>query len=525
MAHSSINPKKDIESYRTLQKERIQSLPQAIEVEEAVLGALLFEKEAIVDVADLLTPESFYRPQHQEIYRAIEQLFKEGHPIDIIAVTDVLRKAGKLEMVGGPVYLGELTTKINSAANLEYHARILSEYALKRDLIRISEEIQQKAIENKTDVFELLDYAEHSFFKVSEKNIRRNYLDIQSVIQQSLRELANKKDMNDGLTGVPTGFTELDRYTAGWQKSDLIIIAARPGMGKTAFILSALRNAAVDFNLPVAVFSLEMSAVQLINRLIAAEAEISSTQLKQGKLSEAEWSRMHQRIAKLEQSKIFIDDTPALSVLELRAKARRLKAQHNIQLIAVDYLQLMSGGEQGNKGNREQEIAYISRSLKNIAKELDIPVIALSQLSRAVEQRGGDKRPQLSDLRESGSIEQDADLVLFLYRPEYYGITEDEEGNPTAGVGEVIIAKHRNGALGSVRLRYINEFTKFTNLDNFNLGAFAHEPAFVDHVQPFTQRAQTIRVQSRLNEDLEDESSPDDKQLPPTDPFDDMPPF
>ncbi len=287
MAHSPMNSKKDKEAYKTIQKERIQSLPQAIEVEEAVLGALLFEKDAIVDVADILSPDSFYRPQHQEIYRAIEQLFKEGHPIDIIAVTDALRKAGKLEMVGGPLYLGELTTKVNSAANLEYHARILSEYALKRDLIRISEEIQQKALENKTDVFELLDHAEHSFFKVSEKNIRRNYLDIQSVIQQSLRELANKKDMSDGLTGVPTGFTELDRYTAGWQKSDLIIIAARPGMGKTAFILSALRNAAVDFNMPVAVFSLEMSAVQLINRLIAAEAEISSTQLKQGKLSEA----------------------------------------------------------------------------------------------------------------------------------------------------------------------------------------------------------------------------------------------
>lgn len=498
------------------QNERIKSIPQAIEIEQAILGALLFEQDAIVDIADLLSPDTFYRPQHQDIYKAIEQLFKQGHPIDLISVTEALRQAGKLEMVGGSAYLAELTTKINSAANIEYYARILSEYALRRDLIRVAEEIQQKASVSHVDVFELLDQAEHAIFHVSEKNIRRNYLSIQDILQKALKDITQKKDTADGLTGVPTGFTDLDRLTAGWQKSDLIIIAARPGMGKTAFILSALRNAATDFGLPVAIFSLEMSSEQLVTRLIAAEAGISSTQIKQGKLSKEEWARIHECISRLEKSKIFIDDTPALSILELRAKARRLKAQHDIQLIAVDYLQLMSGGEQNSKGNREQEIAYISRSLKNIAKELNIPIIALSQLSRAVEQRGGDKRPQLSDLRESGSIEQDADLVLFIYRPEYYKITEDENGNPTKGIGEVIIAKHRNGAIGSVKLRYLDNFTKFANLDNFNLSDYLHEPNFAPRVSPMEDMAM-IRLGSRANP-----SANGDK---PQEPFYDDPPF
>src|SRR5690606_13579185 len=294
------------------------------------------------------------------------------------------------------------------------------------------------------------------------------YSDMGSLMKQALDELDQKKNNTDGLTGVPSGFSSLDRMTSGWQKTELIILAARPGMGKTAFVVSALRNAAVDFNMPVAIFSLEMSSVQLVNRLISAEAEIESEKLKKGNLAPHEWEQMHRRINKLTNAPIFIDDTPALSILELRAKCRRLKAQHDIQMIVIDYLQLMSGETGGRAGgNREQEIAMISRSLKNLAKELNVPVIALSQLSRAVETHGGEKRPQLSDLRESGSIEQDADMVLFLYRPEYYGITQDENGNSVAGIGEVIVAKNRSGSLDTVQLRFIGKFTKFGDLDSF----------------------------------------------------------
>lgn len=436
--------------------------PQAREVEEAVLGALMLEKNAVVEIGDILQPECFYEPRHQEIYRAIIELFSAAEPIDILTVKSKLQKMGKLESAGGALYLAELTSKVNSAANITYHARIILEAYIKRAIIEAVSKILTKAYEDSTDVFNLLDEAEHAFFSISEKNIRKNYILMKDLVRKTVEEIERRALRKNGLTGVPSGFRELDRLTGGFQKSNLIIVAARPGMGKSAFMLSVARNAAMEFGIPVAIFSLEMSATELVKRLISAETEIASDKIQKGQLSEEELKQLHMRINKLMETPIIIDDTPALSVLELRAKARRLKAQNNIQMIIVDYLQMMSGGEVG-KGNREQEIAYISRSLKNLAKELDVPVIALAQLSRAVETRGGDKKPQLSDLRESGSIEQDADLVMFLYRPEYYGITQDENGMTTKELGEVIIAKHRNGSTNtSVKLRFINKFTKFT---------------------------------------------------------------
>ncbi|WP_159467990.1 replicative DNA helicase [Dyadobacter sp. 3J3] len=440
--------------------------PQAIDLEEAVLGALMIEKDALTSVVDILKPSSFYKDSHQRIYAGILELFKESEPIDILTVSAKLRKSGELEIVGGKTAIMELTMKVNSAANIEYHTRLIVESAIKREMIGVSSEMLRSAFEDSTDVFELLDHAEQSLFKITESGIKKSYENMGSLIRKTLVEMDLKKGNGTGLTGVPSGFTALDRLTSGWQKTELTILAARPGMGKTAFVVSSLRNAAVEFNIPVAMFSLEMSSVQLVNRLISAEAEIDSEKIRKGQMELHEWDRMHLKIQRLHNAPIFIDDTPALSILELRAKCRRLKAQHDIQMIVIDYLQLMTADSGGKgAGNREQEIAMISRSLKNLAKELDVPVIALSQLSRAVETRGGEKRPQLSDLRESGSIEQDADVVMFLYRPEYYGITEDDAGNSVLGTGELILAKNRSGSLDTVKLKFTGKYTKFSDLD------------------------------------------------------------
>jgi len=409
-----------------------------------------------------------------------------------------LRKNGKLEVVGGAYAIAELTSKVSSAANIEYHARIIIEMAIKRNLIEIASQVHHDAYEDTHDVFELLDKTEQSIYKIADSNLRKNYDSMKSLMFQATREIQEKRNHKDGLTGVPSGFSRLDRITSGWQKSDLVIIAARPGMGKTAFVVSALRNAAVDFNFPVAIFSLEMASIQLVNRLISAEAELESEKIRKGNIQEFEWQQLVHKTNRLSTAPIFIDDTPALSILELRAKCRRLKAEHNVQMIVVDYLQLMKG-EIG--GNREQEIASISRALKGVAKELNVPVIALSQLSRGVETRGGDKRPQLSDLRESGSIEQDADIVMFLYRPEYYKITVDEEGLPTQGMAEVIIAKNRNGSLDNVKLKFIGKYTKFTDFDG------------PSHENPFSGM---ITKESRLNtfEDRSPQPPPPDDETP-----------
>lgn len=439
--------------------------PQALELEQSILGALMLEKDALIEVIDILKPTSFYEPAHQEIYQAILQLFNASAPIDIRTVVNQLRKNGKLDLVGGAYYVKSLTDRVTSAANIEFHARAIIEYAIKRQLIEIATVIHKHAYEDTTDVFMLLDHAEQALFEVTESNVRKNYLDMGTLLGEAIKDLEAKRNHKDGLTGIPSGFIALDRLTSGWQKSDLIVVAARPGMGKTAFMLSLLRNAAVNHGYPVAIFSLEMASLQLVNRLIAAEAELESDKIKKGTLAEHEWQQLIHKTSQLSRAPIYIDDTPALSIFELRTKCRRLKAKHDIQLIVIDYLQLMSGEATKGPTNREQEIAHISRSLKSLAKELNVPIIAPSQLSRAVETRGGDKRPVLSDLRESGAIEQDADMVLFLYRPEYYGITEDELGNPTQGVTEVIIAKHRNGSLDAVSLKFIGKYTKFTDLD------------------------------------------------------------
>lgn len=441
--------------------------PQATDLEEAVLGALMLEKDALSSVIDILKPEVFYRDSHQKIFQAIRVLFEKTSPVDILTVTAQLRLQGELEMIGGAYYITELTNRVASAANIEYHSRIIIQKYLQRELIRISTDTINSAYEDTTDVLDLLDKAEKGLFDIAQNNLRRDSRKMDDILQETLKEIESLKDKKDGLTGVASGFTELDRMTSGWQKSDLVIIAARPAMGKTAFVLTCARNAAVDFNRPVVVFSLEMSSVQLVNRLISGESQIEQEKIRKGRLEEWEWEQIHSKIGRLEQAPLIIDDTPALNIFEFRAKCRRLKSQHDIQLIIIDYLQLMHGKADGKGGNREQEIGSISRALKSVAKELNVPVIALSQLSRAVESRpGGSKRPMLSDLRESGSIEQDADMVLFLYRPEYYGLEFDEDNNPTAGVGEVIIAKHRNGETGRVRLKFVGKFVKFQDLED-----------------------------------------------------------
>lgn len=438
--------------------------PQAVDLEEAVLGALMLEKTAGAEVLDILKPECFYKEAHQAIFTSINNLENKSQPVDILTVTQELRLMGLLDMVGGPFYISQLTSRVASAANITFHARIIVQKYIQRELIRISSNTIRKAYEDTTDVFDLLDYAEKELFQVSEGNIKKEYEKMDSLLHQAIEQIEQAKNNKDGISGVPTGFNDLDRVTAGWQPSDLIIVAARPAMGKTAFVLSMARNIAVDFKMPVAIFSLEMSSLQLVNRLISSETGIQSDKLRKGTLAEHEYQQLHSRINQLAEAPLFIDDTPALSIFELRAKCRRLVSQHGVRIIIIDYLQLMTAGN-SDGGNRVQEISAISRSLKIIAKELQVPIIALSQLSRAVETRGGDKKPVLSDLRESGSIEQDADMVTFLYRPEYYGIQFDEDQNPTAGVGEVIIAKHRNGSLETVKLRFIGELTKFTNLD------------------------------------------------------------
>jgi len=439
--------------------------PQAVDLEEAVLGAIMLEKEALTTVIDILGPKSFYKESHQKIYQAIINLFNASEPVDILTVTNELKRTSDLEIIGGPFYITSLTNRVASAANVEFHARIISEKYIQRELIRVSTETINRSYEDSADVFDLLDNTTKNIFEIVDSNVRKQYDKMSTLIVEAMKQIEAASQNSDGVTGVPSGFTALDRVTGGWQKSDLNIIAARPGMGKTAFVVTIARNAAVDFKRPVAIFSLEMGALQLVNRLLASEAELDQSKLRKGQLEQYEFVQLNERIKKLATAPIYIDDTPALSIFELRAKARRLKEQNNIELIIIDYLQLMSAGNEG-KGNREQEISLISRSLKALAKELNIPILALSQLSREVEKRNtGSKRPMLSDLRESGAIEQDADMVMFIYRPEYYGLTEDEKGNSTKGRAEIIIAKHRNGSLEDIALRFIGQFAKFADLD------------------------------------------------------------
>ena len=439
--------------------------PQARELEEAVLGALMLEKDAYSIVSEILKPECFYEKAHEKIYAAIVDLALSQRPVDMLTVTEQLKKRGELEDVGGPFYISQLTSKVASSAHIEYHARIIAQKYLARELISFTAMIQGKAFDETLDVEDLMQEAEGKLFEISQRNVKKDVTQINPVIKDAMEMLQKAALQKEGLSGLRTGFEGLDKMTSGWQNSDLIIIAARPAMGKTAFVLSMAKNMAVNFNTPVALFSLEMSNVQLVNRLIVNVCEIPGEKIKSGRLESYEWEQLDFKIKELYDAPIFVDDTPSLSVFELRTKARRLVREHGIKCIIIDYLQLMNASGM-NFGSREQEVSTISRSLKGLAKELNIPIIALSQLNRGEARQGVEgKRPQLADLRESGAIEQDADMVCFIHRPEYYKITEDERGNSLIGLAEIIIAKHRNGAVGDVRLRFKSEFAKFMNVE------------------------------------------------------------
>ncbi len=488
--------------------------PQAVDLEEVVLGAMMIDKKGVDEVIDILHSDVFYKDAHRYIYEAIFTLFESSEPVDLLTVSAQLKKAGRLDQVGGDFYLVKLTQKVASSAHIEFHARIILQKYIQRSLIKISNEIIEDAYDDSSDVFDLLDNAEAKLYEVTQGNLKRSAETAQNLVimaKKKIEEISNK----EGLSGIPSGFDKVDKLTSGWQPSDLIIIAARPGMGKTALTLSMARNMAVNSNIPVAFFSLEMSSVQLITRLISSETGLSSEKLRTGRLEKHEWEQLNVKVKSLEKAPLFIDDTPSLSIFDLRAKARRLVSQHKIRLIILDYLQLMTAGGSQKGGNREQEISTISRNLKALAKELDVPVIALSQLSRAVETRGGSKRPILSDLRESGAIEQDADIVSFIYRPEYYKIDEwdDEERTPTQGQAEFIVAKHRNGGLDNIRLKFIAQLGKFDNLDDFDSPFEFQSKMNADRENPFVAKSFPSTDEafgSSMNDDLD----PDDNEVP-----------
>ena len=441
--------------------------PQALEFEMAVLGAILINADAIGQVVDFLSPRMFYKETHFYIYKSIVDLFNKSEPIDLLTVTEHLRKEKLLERIGGPSYLASLTNRVASSANIEYHARIVMEKFVLRELISNCNIIINDAYDDSKDVLQLLDKAETNLFGIIQENFKRDSKELGIVMKKALDELMAMKNAENQFHGVPCGIRAIDEKTGGWQKSDLIIIAARPGMGKTSFVLSIARNAAIEYQKPVALFSLEMSSTQLVHRLFSIETGIPSEKIAKGRLSDDEWQILTNKLGPLNKANLIIDDTPALSVFDLRAKCRRLKAQQKIELIIVDYLQLMQASVETDKGkgNREQEISYISRSLKALAKDLDVPVIALSQLSREVEKRSASKRPQLSDLRESGSIEQDADMVMFIYRPEYYGLaTFEDEDTPSQGLADLMIQKNRHGATENIRIQFLSQYTRFTDI-------------------------------------------------------------
>jgi len=490
--------------------------PQAVDLEEVVLGAMMIDKKGVDEVIDILHSEVFYKESHQFIFEAIYKLFQSSEPVDLLTVSSQLKKEKRLDTVGGEFYLIQLTQKVSSSAHIEFHARIILQKYIQRSLIKISSEIIQDSYDEGTDVFDLLDNAEAKLYEITQGNLKRSSETAQSLVIQAkkkIEEIANK----EGLSGIPSGFNKVDKLTSGWQPSDLVIIAARPGMGKTALTLSMARNMAVEYNIPVAFFSLEMSSVQLITRLISSETGLSSEKLRTGSLEKHEWEQLNVKVKGLEKAPLYIDDTPSLSIFDLRAKARRLASQHGIKLIMIDYLQLMTAGGSQKGGNREQEISTISRNLKALAKELNVPVIALSQLSRAVETRGGSKRPLLSDLRESGAIEQDADIVSFIYRPEYYKIDEwdDEERTPTAGQAEFIVAKHRNGGLDEIRLKFVGHLGRFENLEAFDYPTEIHsrmnDAANDDTFKPSDFPSAEDAFGSTMNDDItSSDGNPDD---------------
>ncbi len=433
--------------------------PQAIEIEEAVLAAMMLDNDCINDVLESLIPECFYNENNKKIFKAIQAIASRNDKVDILTVADELTKSGDLETVGGASYLSSLSMKIGAAANTDYHTKILLQKYIQRELIAISYRVQKQSFEDSMPVDDLLQYAQQEVFVLAERNMKRDTSPIQMVINQAIDEIQKGQERQDGLSGVPSGYANIDKITYGWQPSDLIILAARPSVGKTAFVLTMARNMAVDYNVPVAFFSLEMSQTQLVKRLLVSETGIPSDKIWGAKKfnDPQDWDTLNERIGKLSRAPLWIDDTPSLSIYEFRSKARRLVQTQNVKMIIIDYLQLMTGPVE-LRGMREQEVSAISRSLKSIAKDLNVPILALSQLNRSVETRGGNKRPQLSDLRESGAIEQDADIVMFIHRPEFFG-TAEADAYP--GQTQLIIAKHRNGETGDVEMRFISSEVRF----------------------------------------------------------------
>ena len=447
-------------------------MPQAPEVEKAVLGALMIDKDAYLEVCDLLRPESFYEPRNQMVYEAIMRLSVEQSPVDVLTVTDKLGRMGKLDEVGGPTYIAELSSKVATSANIEYHTKVVAEKYLARQMIHYVSVIGKKTFDETYDIKDVIQEAESTLFELTQKNMKKDYSALGPIIGRAVEIVEKAHSNTGGLTGISTGFYKLDDMTCGWQNSDLVIIAGRPAMGKTAFALSLAKNIAIDQKIPMAFFSLEMTDVQLANRLMANVCEIDGKTLLSGQLDREDWKRLDKNLTYMTEAPLFVDDTEGLSVMELRTKARRLKAEHDIKLIMVDYLQLMTASGM-RYNNRQEEVSLISRSLKGLAKELNVPVLALSQLNRGVDSREGPegKRPQLSDLRESGAIEQDADMVIFLHRPEYYGIMMSDDGTKDyRGKAEVIISKHRKGATGIVLLDFKGAFTRFENPEDRSLG-------------------------------------------------------
>lgn len=435
--------------------------PQSIEGEQSVLGSMLIDKEVIPTVLEILKPDDFYRPDHKEIYDVIVELFDRAQPIDLVTVSERLKLHGKLELVGGLEYLTNIATAVPTTANVKHYAKIVEEKALLRKLIKTSSDIVDMGFSAGEEVSFILDKAEQGIFDILQKRSTQGFVPIKDVLVDTFNQLEELYNNKGHITGIPTGFNDLDFKTSGFHNSDLILIAARPAMGKTAFALNLAQYAAVHAHVPVAVFSLEMSKEQLVNRMLCSEAMVDSSRMRTGKLEDNDWQKVAKALGPLSEAPIFIDDTPGVSITEIRAKCRRLKLEHNLGLVVIDYLQLMQGSGKGKGENRQQEISEISRSLKILAKEIDVPVITLSQLSRAPEART-DHRPILSDLRESGAIEQDADIVMFLYRDDYYN-PETEKKN----IAELILAKHRNGSTGTVELVWLGQYTKFANLEKF----------------------------------------------------------
>lgn len=462
------------------------------------MGALMLSEDALDAAIEQLQEEYFYKPENQKIFNAIRTLFSQNYKVDMLTVVDKLRSMGELEAAGGAYYVSSLTNNVVSAAHIEYHAKILAQKSVQRELIRVSTETLTDAYDETQDVMNLLDRTEGRLMEINDRSFRHDISSIDSLVSMARTQIDEAQQSDNSLSGLPTGFTELDRHTGGFQKGTLIILAARPAMGKTAFALSMARNMAVDFKKPVAIFSLEMTGVELAMRLISAETDIPAEKLKKGgMMSPADMQQLETRSQALNEAKIFIDDTPGLTIFDLRAKCRRLRQRQKIEMVFIDYLQLMSGGGDQRNGNREQEISSISRQLKGLSKELGIPILAMAQLSRAVETRPGTHKPLLSDLRESGAIEQDADIVMFIYRPEYYGLDVDEEQRSTKGVANIILAKHRAGSTGEVRLRFRHECVRFENLEYVPAGQFASDIPVNEQFDG--GQSPTITLDSKMN--------------------------